>query len=767
MNWVTTDPHHADSLIISVIRTRIICCLSERLCLAALLLTLLSPASLYAAKENAQSNPYPSIGLSGEEQAWLTEHPVIRLGVDIEWPPFEYIDDQRIYRGMAADYIGLIEKRLGIRFEVEKDMTWAQVVEAVQGRELDMYSCVVETPQRREYMDFTRPYLDFPMVIVTADNVTYVDGIKDLTGKKIAVVKGYASHELLVANHPELELYLATDLPEALDAVSHGQVYAYIGNIASVSFMLRREGLTNLKISGKTPYRFELAMAGRKDWPELTSILQKALDTISEEEHEQIYNRWISLRYEHGFDTALLWQILGAGSLIIALILLWNRKLTIEVNRRNEAEHALADANQRLTLGLRGGDLGTWDWDLQNSTVKVNERWHTMLGYAPDKFEIDLEEWTSLVHPDDMDATYRIVEEHLSGLTDFYDAEFRMRTANGGIKWIRARGQIMERDPQGTPIRLAGVHQDITDLYLARQALEEANKELQDYVDIVDKYVITSSTDKHGVITSSSEFFCNISGYSREELIGRSHNIVRHPDMPRSLYDDLWQTIKSGTTWQGEIKNRRKDGESYWVHAYISPQFDDEGEISGFTAIRQDITDRKKIEAISITDELTGLYNRRHFNETFPVELARASRHNMTFALMIMDVDYFKKYNDSLGHQMGDRALMEIGVVLKNRLKRCDDLAFRLGGEEFGGIFVVSKIQDAYIIAEDIRNGIESLFIEHPMSEVSPYVTVSIGLYTVTSGEGKTPDMNEIYRLADEALYRAKAEGRNRVSKSQ
>lgn len=750
-----------------MIKNRFTGYLSEWLLRAILILTLISPAYLPASKDNLESNLLPSIELTAQEQAWLAEHPVIRLGVDIEWPPFEYIDDQRIYRGMAADYIGLVEKKLGIRFDIEKDKTWAQVVEAVKGRKLDMYSCVVKTPQRLEYMDFTRPYLDFPMVIVTADNVTYVDGIKDLAGKKVAVVKGYASHELLVANHPELDLFPATDLPEALEAVSVGKAFAYIGNIASVSYVLRREGLTNIKISGETPYRFELAMAGRKDWPELTSILQKALDTISEEEREQIYNRWISLRYEYSLDTTLLWQILITASIIITLILLWNRRLTVEVNRRNEAEHALADVNQQLVLSIRGGDLGTWDWDLKSNKVKVNERWHTMLGYPPDKLEIDLEDWSRLVYPDDMEATYRIVEEHLSGKTDFYDAEFRMRTADGGIKWIRARGQVMERDLQGAPLRLAGVHQDITDLYLARKALEESNKKLQDYVDIVDKYVITSSTDKHGVITSSSEFFCDISGYSREELIGRSHNIVRHPDMPRSLYEDLWNTIKSGHTWHGEIKNRRKDGEAYWVHAYISPQFDEAGEITGYTAIRQDITDKKRVEAISVTDELTGLYNRRHFNEVFPVELARASRHHMTFALMIMDVDYFKKYNDSLGHQMGDKALMEIGTVLKNRLKRCDDLAFRLGGEEFGGIFVVSKAQDANIIAEDIRNGIESLFIEHPMSEVSPYITVSIGLYTVDSGDGKVPDMNEIYRLADEALYRAKAKGRNRISKSQ
>lgn len=459
-------------------------------------------------------------------------------------------------------------------------------------------------------------------------------------------------------------------------------------------------------------------------------------------------------------------NLLVVSTLLLLLgtfIIIWRYRAGLEARCRQETEKALSETNRRLSLSLRGGDLGTWDWNMPSGLLEVNERWLTMLGYEPDELNIDVARWEELVYPEDLKNAYSRIKAHLSGQVEYYEAEFRMRMASGGLKWVRARGQLVSRDKNGQPLRMAGVHQDISELKKTSGALQAANRALQSQVDIVDQYVITSSTDIGGTITYASKAFCNISGYGYKELLGKNHRILRHPEMPASLYDDLWSTISSGRTWEGEIKNRRKDGGFYWVHAYISPVWAEDHSIIGYNAIRLDITDRKKVEAISITDELTGLYNRRHFNEAFPIELARATRNQKIFTLMIMDVDYFKKYNDSLGHQKGDMALMHIGAGLKNKLKRCEDLAFRLGGEEFAGVFVVSKEQDAYTIAEDIRTGIESLLLTHPMNEASPYVTVSIGVYTVIPEEKSIPDMNEIYRLADEALYRAKEAGRNRV----
>ena len=222
---------------------------------------------------------------------------------------------------------------------------------------------------------------------------------------------------------------------------------------------------------------------------------------------------------------------------------------------------------------------------------------------------------------------------------------------------------------------------------LTNRQLERAHRKISEYLEIVDKNVITSSTDARGIITDVSQAFCDISGYTKEELVGRSHNIVRHPEMPESLYAELWQTIKTGKPWQGEIKNRKKSGGFYWVDAVITPKLDSAGRITGYTAIRQDITDKKRVEVLSVTDELSGLYNRRYFNETIHNEYARAKRELRNLAFCIMDIDHFKQYNDTYGHEKGDRVIALVGEVLQNHIRRPGDFAFRLGGEEFGLLF--------------------------------------------------------------------------------
>ncbi len=581
------------------------------------------------------------IELNDEERQWLSEHSTIRLAVDIDWSPFEYIDADRQHVGMAAEYISLVEKKLGIHFEIEKSKPWSEVVTLVKNRDLDMFSCVVSTAQRLEYVDFTKPYLSFPMVIVTSDKVTYVNGLSDFQDETVAVVRGYATQDLLEKNHPDLNLFLADNVTQALEQVSLGKVYAYVGNIATVSDVIRREGLTNIKISGETAYRFELSMGVRNDWPEFTPILQKALDSITAQERDQIYRNWIKLQYEHGFEYDLLWQILAVVFLLVAIVLIWNRRLSNEVVKRIEAENALQ---------------------------------------------------------------------------------------------------------------------------LTHQQLEQTNKQLVNYVDIVDKYVITSSTDTRGIITSISTAFCEISGYERSELIGNSHNIVRHKDMPKSVYKELWDTVTKGETWSGKLHNRKKNGDSYWTHAYISPNFDDQGKIEGYTAIREDISDRMRAEELSITDELTSLFNRRHFNNLFPLGLARARRDQRSVALIIIDVDFFKLYNDHYGHQQGDHVLREVASALKVSLRRAGDLVFRIGGEEFAIIASVTRSEDALLLAEKLRHSVESLKLEHAKSQVSDYVTISLGVSVYQASQSLPPNVDDIFKMADDVLYEAKESGRNRVA---
>jgi|GEM_PF-1087318 len=304
-------------------------------------------------------------------------------------------------------------------------------------------------------------------------------------------------------------------------------------------------------------------------------------------------------------------------------------------------------------------------------------------------------------------------------------------------------------------------------LIATRDVTEIRKKEklIQDYIKIIDQNIITSSTDLDGVITYVSQEFCRVSGFSQEELMGQTHQKIRSDDTPKDTYRVLWRTIKKNKKWQGEFKNRKKDGSFYWIDTTIAPIFDIDDQKIGYTAISQNITDKKIIEEISITDGLTQIYNRRYFNKMLPKVINRAKRNNNIVCFLIMDVDFFKQYNDTYGHQMGDEVLIKLASSLKSNIKRADDFCFRLGGEEFGVILKSDNRQHTISFANKIKNTIEDLHIEHSGNRASNYVTVSIGLVCKYAKEIK--DERELYTQADTLLYKAKESGRNRVCTNQ
>lgn len=286
----------------------------------------------------------------------------------------------------------------------------------------------------------------------------------------------------------------------------------------------------------------------------------------------------------------------------------------------------------------------------------------------------------------------------------------------------------------------------------------ETNKK---YIDLIDKYVITSKTNTKGVITDVSDAFTKITGYTKDEVIGKTHSIVSHHDTSKEVYKNIWETITAGKIYKGEIKNLNKNGMEYWVEITITPSTDRYQNILGYSAILHDITDKKRIEEHSITDSLTGLYNRRFFDETFTNELRISKRENKTLVLLIIDIDYFKQYNDTYGHIRGDEALKDVAVTMKSFFKRANDYAYRLGGEEFAVSFYTNNINSAFERAELLRKKIEDLKIEHSASGVSDYLSISIGLSFIQ--KECIMEADEIYQITDKALYKAKNSGRNRV----
>jgi diguanylate cyclase (GGDEF)-like protein/PAS domain S-box-containing protein len=296
-------------------------------------------------------------------------------------------------------------------------------------------------------------------------------------------------------------------------------------------------------------------------------------------------------------------------------------------------------------------------------------------------------------------------------------------------------------------------------LNITLESKNETEKKLQDHIQIINENIIISSTDKNGFITDASEAFCNISGFSKDELVGNTHGLIRHQDTPNEFYANMWKKLLNGEIWEGEIKNINKKNKDYWVHTVIKPIFKNQ-KIIGYTAIKTNITDKKHIEYLSITDDLTQLYNRRYFNTQIIEEINRAKREDTFFSLLIIDVDYFKQYNDTYGHQAGDFALEKVAQILKKNTNRASDFAFRLGGEEFGIINTLSK-EKVVEFATLLKNEIENLQIEHKSSEISKYLTISIG---IVSRKGQNiSDDNTLYKEADDCLYQAKGLGRNSI----
>ncbi|MGE4511924.1 MAG: diguanylate cyclase [Sulfurimonadaceae bacterium] len=292
-------------------------------------------------------------------------------------------------------------------------------------------------------------------------------------------------------------------------------------------------------------------------------------------------------------------------------------------------------------------------------------------------------------------------------------------------------------------------------------AFKKANKKIKDYIHLIDQNIITSTTDLNGKITHISNAFCKISGYEKSELLGHTHEMMKHPDLDKNFYKSMWNDLLNDRVWRGEIKNLKKEGEYFWIDTTIYPIFDEAKNKIGYTSIGRDITDKKMLEELSITDGLTEIYNRRHFNDIFAQMIALSKRKNELLSFLIIDVDYFKQYNDTYGHQKGDNALKEVAKAIKTTLRRVDDYCFRLGGEEFGVVFKPKDKQEAIDFAYAIKNKIEDLKITHDTSEAGRYLSVSIGLVSRYAKEIKDDDT--IYKEADELLYEAKARGRNRL----
>ncbi len=285
-----------------------------------------------------------ALKLSNKEQAWLKAHPVIRLGLDPAWEPIEFIDDKGEYRGISAAIMQRLARMLDLTLQYDPQLSWAQAVERAKRGEIDVMPALNPSPQRGEFLNFSKPYLHFPFMIFTRKDAPLITEMADLEGMRIAVERNYVTREYLERDYPALHQVLSDGTPEALEWVSTGRADAYVGNLTMGSYLIDKLGLGNLKVAAPAPYSNDLTIGVRKDWPELVPILNKALATISEDERRAIRQESLAIRYDVEVNYALLWKVMAGAAVLLLLTLLWlaqtKRQKMVLAKAKAEAEQA-------------------------------------------------------------------------------------------------------------------------------------------------------------------------------------------------------------------------------------------------------------------------------------------------------------------------------------------------------------------------------------------------------------------------------------------
>lgn len=514
--------------------------------------------AIAAVSSPAWSQADSRLKLTTEEQDWLDDHPVIRLGIDPKYQPIEMLEDGQ-YSGLSREYTDLLAQKLGIQFSAQITNSWSETLQGSKERSIDVLAAVYRTPKRESFLNFTDSYSSLDTGIITSTHYNGPLSLDDLDNKRVAIVAGYYWQDILQKHYPLVKIMTVPDLATGLQEVAFGSSDAMLATIATSTHYLQERGISNLRVAGITPFPAQYRLGVRKDWGILIGIINKALATISNRQHQAIRNRWIQL---HDIEPPAQWQsiplIIGL-SIVVFLLLL-------------------------LSI--------FWSYSLRN--------------------------------------------------------QVKQQTCN--------------------------LEKELAQHKLTQQQLKQAKVELE----------------------------------------------IRVEERTEALNETIEALFRS----QAELET-------------VNHQLSD----------------------MANNDGLTQIANRRHLDLALALALGSTQENHLPLTFILGDIDFFKAFNDHYGHPAGDRCLHEIAQCLSQHAKRSGELAARYGGEEFALLLPGCTGQEAKQICEKILIDIRELNIKHEYSEISRYVSMSLGIVSIVPSEDV--QACDLIRWADEALYAAKHSGRN------
>ncbi|MCG7552902.1 EAL domain-containing protein [Pseudoalteromonas piscicida] len=400
----------------------------------------------------------------------------------------------------------------------------------------------------------------------------------------------------------------------------------------------------------------------------------------------------------------------------------------------------LKHSEQRFKSTIEGSGDTLWDWNIQSGEiVRINDK-YGMNSAKPGSIIPNQHR----IHPQDLLIVEKLMKQHFAEKTPFFEASYRIKDELGQYHWVLDRGKIIEKDANLNPLRMTGTVRDISHFKSTEERLNLFAKCVESLTDAIAIY------DKHYNLVDLNPSYLKLFGGQREHYLNKHFNL---PGYDQKFVAQVKAQLKQTEHWQEELKLRNAADVLLPIEITIDEIKNNHGQISNYVVVYSDLTERKKAESqlhnLSNRDRTTGLPNRN----LFFTNLQKLSLQGAHHALLVFDLDNFKKINDSLGHQLGDTLLAKLAMRL-NKLARQQDTFYRLGGDEFA--LVISGTNDIHTITRTAKQFLAAIATPFKIANHELVITSSVGI-VLCPEDGKSPE--SLLKNADTAMYHAKQKG--------
>lgn len=686
--------------------------------------------------------------LTEQEQAWLRNHPTpLRIHNEMEWKPFNY-NEKGVPKGYSIDYMNMLAKKLGIQVEYISGPTWDEFLDMMKAGTLDIMLNIANTKERRQYLRFTDPYHITTVGLYTHSTENNITDLDHLNGKRLGFTEGFFFGEFIRLYYPKINVVTFPSTQASFVGVQEGQADAAIDVPLVANSILRDMNMTDVKFAGKVSdpvFITTFSLGTRKDNPVLQSILQKAIDSVTSDEIKTINDKW-AINTNRG--SRLSPQDLDYLKTQSPLRLCVNpKRLPLEaINLETKLTGISSEFVERLRqiTQISLNIVPTSSWEESLNLVKKHECDVVPMAVKSATTQALLNftsPWLSLeqvivtrndqIYIDNLDR----LNDHRVGIVRGQSTKQDLLAIYPGLTLVEV-DSVFDGLKQVSERKLFGFIDTLATTSRVMQTNKLDNVKISGSVGVTAKYAVGVRNNDGKLLSILERATRSIEPADINAMYNRWLSIAY---VERFDYTRFWQAFIVFSLLTAYIYHRYRQGQKT---AALLRQANNKVE-----------TANKELDRLARTDPLTGLANRLETDEALHKEYARFERYQYVFSIIMLDIDHFKSINDTYGHEVGDKVLVHISSLLKAKCRE-SDLIGRWGGEEFLIVCPSTDTNGTIKLADHLREATQNAHFDG-----LPQITISLGVATIHSRDS----IDDLMRRADDALYQAKNNGRNRV----